>query len=1144
MEGLCPDCVIRISLAAMTSEERAPRFFGDYELLDEIAHGGMGVVYRARQISLNRVVALKMIRAGLLADDAAVRRFRAEAEAAASLDHPNIVPIYDVGECAGQHYFTMKLTEGARLVDWASREGCWTTGGLECWTAVARLAAKAARAMEHAHQRGILHRDLKPGNILLDDGGEPHVSDFGLAKRTESELDLTLSGTMLGTPSYMSPEAASGHAKQITTASDVYSLGAILYELLTGTAPFGAATAVATLRQVIDEPPRRPRSVNPRADRELEIICLKCLEKDPARRYVSAAALAEDLERKAKGEPILASRASPPEMVWQWCRRNPATAGLTTALIMLFLAGFVLVLMEWRRADAEAEKDRQRLVRMNVVAGLRSAEDGDLASALPCLVEALRLDESNPAKSAQHRTRIAAALRQAPRLTQLWTHDAGVNDAEFSPGGQRAISASSDGTARVWDVRSGQALGQVIRTGSSLDRAIFSPDGKLVATADSAGKIGFWQADTGQSLPSPIALATRLNCIVFSPDSRWLAAAYNDHTARLWDVRTGQQRGPPLTNSSDVKCVCFSPDGRFLAISTVGGTAELWRTDTGEPTGVVLRHHDYIRTVAFSRDGRRIVTACQDGTAQVWDTLTGAPHGAQLRHPVAVFCAEFSPDGSKVATGSDDGTARVWDAETGQATSPPLVHSETVKQVTFSPDSRLLLTASDDHTARVWDAATGALFFSPLWHGNIVNRATFSPDGKSVLTASMDGTARLWSLELAAPETTNSAKRAWLMPGPGKVVTSSGSAVQIWKAARGGRPLQTLSAAGVLQTAAINPDGKRLLLGWEDGHAQVWDLGTGQMQSQFIHTKVVKAVRWRPDGQAVVSAGGDEIAQEWNPDTGIAMVPAFSHKQPVSCVAFSPDGRRIATGSDDGTCGIWDSFTGARLAPLLVHSKDLESICFSPDGQRVLTASCDGTARVWVAATGAECTPPMRHGNWVTEAIFSPDGTKTMTASDDGTARVWDAATGAPLTAPLWLGHGVFRARFSRDGRRVLAENYLCVQVWDSTTGEPLTPRFTAHTILLDAWFSDDASAVLAMTPDRGIVAWDITPIDWPLADLDAVSRLLTSRRVDGQGTLVPLDQALRGEQARTPQIIAQELRRDWERLRASHPEAVAPFGP
>jgi serine/threonine-protein kinase len=308
--------------------------FGDYELLKEIGRGGQGVVYRARQKSLNRTVAVKVIGLGHWATEAHLKRFRREAEAAASLEHPCIVPIYEVGERDGSCYFSMKLVEGGQLDDVVRREPITIRRAVE-------LIAKVARIVHYAHEHHILHRDIKPGNILLDQKGEPHLTDFGLARLVETESTVTRTMEVLGTPSYMAPEQAVGNNAQLTSATDVYGLGAVLYQLLTGHPPFAGGTTYETIRLVLDTEPRQPRLWSPKVDRDVSTICLKCLEKDPKRRYASALALAEDLERWLKHEPIRARRTGLVTRGRKWVRRNQqrALASLVALLTQSWLFG-------------------------------------------------------------------------------------------------------------------------------------------------------------------------------------------------------------------------------------------------------------------------------------------------------------------------------------------------------------------------------------------------------------------------------------------------------------------------------------------------------------------------------------------------------------------------------------------------------------------------------------------------------------------------------------------------------------------------------------------------------------------------------------------------------------------------------------
>ena len=363
--GHCAKCLLELGFGPLPAEATSPtsahgdnaKSFGDYRILELIGRGGMGVVYKARHIRLNRLVALKTILAGELASPALVERFRIETEAAASLDHPNIVPIYEVGERDQHHFFSMKLIEGTSLDQLISKFGFQDGNDLspgppskQVQTSIAQLMAKVARAVHYAHQRGILHRDLKPSNILVDTQGEPHLTDFGVARIVQQSSGPTLTGAVIGTPSYMAPEQASGGTKHLTTAADVYSLGAILYELLTGRPPFQAETCLELLRRAAECEPTRPSSVNRRVERDLEIIALKCLEKDPHRRYRTALELAEELGRFLSGEPIEARPVSRAEKLWRLCCRNPSVAGLSTALVVVILSGALIGLSQGPRS--------------------------------------------------------------------------------------------------------------------------------------------------------------------------------------------------------------------------------------------------------------------------------------------------------------------------------------------------------------------------------------------------------------------------------------------------------------------------------------------------------------------------------------------------------------------------------------------------------------------------------------------------------------------------------------------------------------------------------------------------------------------------------------------------------------------------
>ena len=423
------------------------RYFGDYEIMSEIARGGMGVVFLARQMSLNRPVALKMILAGQLANETDVKRFYTEAEAAANLDHPGIVPIFEVGQHEGQHYFSMGFVEGQSLSQRLA------SGPLPPREAAA-LMAKVADAIEYAHQCGVIHRDLKPGNILLDQKGNPRVTDFGLARKIQGDSGLTGSGQIMGTPSYMPPEQAGGRRGEVGPAADVYALGATLYCAVTGRPPFQAATAMDTVIQVLSDEPVPPRRLNASIPRNLETICLKCLEKEPGQRYASAAALAADLRRFLTGEPIAARPVTRLERLAKWARRKPTlAAAYTLGLLAVLLGGLGgTAVWQWRaaqRAQAEAERQREKFERFDYGRTIQVAHQEWRDNDVPATVALL---DSTRADLRGWEWRYVNRLCHSDLLT-LRGHTSGVRSASFSPDGSRVVTASDDGTAKVWDAQ-------------------------------------------------------------------------------------------------------------------------------------------------------------------------------------------------------------------------------------------------------------------------------------------------------------------------------------------------------------------------------------------------------------------------------------------------------------------------------------------------------------------------------------------------------------------------------------------------------------------------------------------------------------------------------------------------------------------
>ena len=728
-KGLCPKCLIALAIAPWPEEscgesilEKASlenpvlRLLGDYRLLSEIAKGGMGIVYKARQTSLNRLVALKMIRAGPLATEAEVQRFRTEAEAVAKLDHPNIVPIYEIGQHEGQHFFSMKLVEGGSLAQaveeakinaQADKSPFSSSSIFHLPSSVAKLLATVARAVHYAHQRGVLHRDLKPSNILLDEQGEPHLTDFGLAKLIEQDHDLTKSVAIMGTISYMPPEQASGRSKQITTSADIYSLGAILYETLTGRPPFVGNDPVQVSRQVISAEPAFPHSLNPQVEPDLETICLKCLEKSPSQRYASALELAEDLERWRRGEPITARPVRPWERAIKWLRRHPIAAALIAAIgaSMLLAVG---VAVQWRHALHATTLSRLKTAESHF-------EGGTAHLGLAVLARLLR---DRPAERLAAE-RLVNTLRQ-----RVFLFPAGIvaqnqePDRSLSSDGNRRLVRLDPVTIQVQDAHSGVPFLTLTNAHSKVLRSwIWSLDDRRIVTAAADGSAKVWDSGNGRCL-LVVSKLEPLNCATISPDNTRLLTSSRDGTAHLWDVANGAPIGHPMRHANSLNTARFSPNGRLIVTASDDRTVRLWRADTGDPFSEPLRFTRPVDDASFTKDSRRIYLRfpagpsiiCRFTTAQnLWAAVSEpgfiSPAGPRRTNPSelaqlsstirpgeTVTCSSLSPDGLRRAISTTLNRVRLWDSYARHPLTDWIDSPDAVTRLWFSLDGHWINT--------------------------------------------------------------------------------------------------------------------------------------------------------------------------------------------------------------------------------------------------------------------------------------------------------------------------------------------------------------------------------------------------------------------------------------------------------------------
>jgi eukaryotic-like serine/threonine-protein kinase len=1114
--------------------------FGDYELLEEIGRGGQGVVYRARQKSLNRTVALKVIGLGHWATEAHLKRFRREAEAAASLDHPSIVPIYEVGERDGSCYFSMKFIEGGQLDEVIKREPMPIRRAVE-------LIAKVARTVHYAHEHGILHRDIKPGNILVDQKGGAHLTDFGLARLVETESTVTRTKEVLGTPSYMAPEQAVGETRNLTSATDVYGLGAVLYQLLTGQPPFAGGTTYETIRLLLDTEPRPPRLLNRKIDRDLSTICLKCLEKEPARRYASAELLAEELDRFCRGEPILARPVGWAERSWRWCRREPALAGLAAALVVVLIIGFIGVVWKWRGEVSQREFAQRAVTRLEIERAESLLEAGDSSRGLAYLARLLRQQPTNHVVAERLMSALTyrsfclpvAPLRHGNALNSLTGQQKeGVNRSEFfpffypgslvmanlSPDSWRVVTASEDGTARLWNALTGESLGDPMRHEAEVLWAQFSGDGQRIVTASVDGSARIWRADTSQLAAPPLRHGDIVHFATFSPDGQKVVTASRDNTVRIWNAQTGQPIGLPLIHPKPVYSACFSPDGSRILTADESDHARLWDERTGTAIAAA-DHFGYMLTPSspqFSPSGEQVVTF-RRRQAFLRNPLAEMVVFARLQHDSFLTSATYSPDGQRIATVSNDSTARIWDTGTGEARISPLRHDSEVTTAHFSSDGQRIVTGSNDKSARLWDVRTGQALTEPMRQEHAVLLAKIGAGGQRVLTFSETDTAWLWDVRLLQPL----AVLRWLQTGPfvgrfspdGRqvVVLDDANTVRVWNAQSG---LSQTKAMGhphpesrIINSVQFSPDGRRLVTAAETvaatpsgygGEAQVWDASTGEPIGQpLAGLSITQRARFSPDGTKLVTSSGDGFIRVWDVESGEQQLEWQNGRVSTLRVAveFSPNGKMIVTSSSDATVQIWDAATGRPLGKPLQHAADVFWLVFDRAGQRLATASMDKTVRIWSVQTGQMLTPPLVHADPLhhrNSVTFSPDGSRLATAAGSS-AQVWDAASGRAVTTPLRHGGLVRAVQFSADGGKLLsASEDGTARLWDPETGHPVSEPMRHGARVTSAEFSPDGSQLVTFSSDKAVRIWEVTQAPLPVPDwLPALAEAVAGQHIN-----------------------------------------------
>jgi WD40 repeat protein/serine/threonine protein kinase len=1069
--------------AGVEPEFAAACDLGDFRILREIGRGGMGVVYEAEQLSLGRRVALKVLPFAAALDAKQLQRFKNEAQAAAHLQHPNIVPVYAVGCERGVHFYAMQFIEGQTLAnlirelrqlaglertDRADSAGAagplaselvsgrWTPArrhgvDLQPTTAyvpalassrapaaettapaaalatersgtspaffrtVAHLGVQAAEALEHAHQLGVVHRDIKPANLLVDAGGRLWVTDFGLA-HCQSQTGLTMTGDLLGTLRYMSPEQALAQRVLVDQRTDVYSLGVTLYELLTLEPAYNGRNREEVLRQIAFEEPRPPRRLNPAVPVELETIVLKAMAKNPQERFASARELADDLGRFLRDEPIRARRPSLVQRARKWARRHRSVVGVALAAVaLLLLAGagafavsYVKIegaLQSETRAKTELadalERERQIAYYHRVALAHREWLANNVGRAEQLLDEcpgALRHWEWHYLKRLCHRDLLTLRGRRSSG-----------RGVAFSPDGRRLASASLDGSLKVWDARTGRKLVAVPTHQDTVWGLAYSPDGRRLAT-------GSW-----------------------------------DKTVKVWDALTGQEV-LTLRSKDKVFSVAFSPVGPYLASAGYGGTVEVWKT-TGEKLRTLRGHTTIVQSVTFRPNSRQLASASGD-IVKVWDLTTGQNLFTLRGHRWGVFCVAYSPDGRRLASVAQDKTVKLWDATTGGELLTLRGHAGPVRGVAFSPDGRHLATASDDQTLKVWDATTGVELRTLRGHTNWVTGVAYSPDGQRLASAGEDVTVRAWD-ETADQEARTSRGRrqhvwgvAFSPDGRCLAPVSGNQTLKVWDV-KTSQELLTVAGQFFGNDVAFSSDRQRLAWVCPDGSVKVWDAAAGREVHAFRAPRQwVTGLAFSPDGRRLAAATMNQTVSVWDLTTGQGAFTLSQKTKECPCkVAFSPNGRHLAWSSYGGTVRVCDMATAREVLTFPGHADEVHCLIFSPDGRRLAWGGYRRTVKLADVASGQELLTLRGHNHTVSSLAFSPDSWRLASGSYDQTVRVWDLKTGQEVLTLRGHMEMVHSLAFSPNGRSLASASWdWNVKVWDATPLEEKAGRAARRT--------------------------------------------------------------------------------------------------
>lgn len=1104
----CPSCQGEFSLAV---DPDAADWQGDrldrFEILGTLGQGSFGHVYRARDTELGREVTLKVPRRSSFVTPADEARFSREARAVAELRHPGIVRVLEVTEVDGLPVIVREYIEGQPL-DELLAEKC-----LEVRQA-AVLIRQIAEALGHAHRRGIVHRDVKPANIIIDAEGQPHLTDFGLAKHTESEdVTMTLEGQVLGTPAYMSPEQARGKQDLIGPHSDQFSLGVIFYELLTGERPFTGSRSMI-LEQVVERDPRSLRHLDARIPRDLETICLRAMAREIPRRYAGVEDLASDLGRFLEGRPIEARAVSSLERIWLWCRRRPLVAGLLTSVLILLATVTAGAVFKARNESQLRQEAEVQVARLHTRAGIEYFESREYFQALPHLVESLTLSESRGQSENEsiQRLRLGTLLLHSPRLLHLWSLEAPPRDFDFSPDGRHLalalpggrvvvhaipsgepigeplehpgelrsvrfhpsrpwlLTSATDDRVRVWAWVPGEPIQEPLEPGIPTGYALFSPDGTRILVAASGGKVFIGQPGS----PEPIATihhprGVNILKAYYFQDSRRVATLGTDDRVRIWWADSAELllTLPHVPAASDL---ALHPDGESLVVVSRHRHVQRYDARSGKPLGPPMRSGYGPTSASFNADGDRIVVTGWGIEGQVFDTRSGQPT-ARLAQGFDHQVAEVSPDGQRVAFVGSDRRVRIWDIDTGQRETPFLSRGHHVTSVGFHPDGHMLLTVGGEGLLALWDLSRRQPSRPSGRHDSWVTDLCPVDGGQSIVSISKSGKTKVWEVDTAR----------FLTSGP--------------------------RHPGGMPALEVHPDRTLAASVGGDEWARIWRISDGRVLHFIRLRSAGRCVAFSPDGQVVAFTEERGFVRIFTVETGVEVVDPLPTARMPRALDFSQDGNYLATGGAGNLVHVYEVASGKPVGPAFDVGIYTFSLALGREA-RILVLVNPARARVVDPRTG-ETRVELGSGFGGCRVIrLSPDERHVLMADVTGYARVFDVETGQPVGRPMVRSSGYFSGIFSDDGNLVaLGSAGGLASIHDALTGDPVVPALEHDDRISCLQFTREDSLLVTGSHDGMVKSWDLASVRHPAGDLRWLARALTGSQVDPErGDLEPLE--------------------------------------